>query len=126
LTPFEPLFRNPHETQEMKRQLETRKLVKRTKGLLQAPQVRSCPPRPIRYHSGLTPFDPLFRNPHLATIAGNFWRRPLDEKRFLKTEETQEMKRQLETRKLVERAMGLLQALQVGSIRRAPFATIVV
>ena len=24
----------------------------------------------------MRPFDPLFRNPHLATIAGNFWRRP--------------------------------------------------
>jgi predicted alpha/beta-fold hydrolase len=24
----------------------------------------------------LTPFNPLFRNPHLATIAGNFWKRP--------------------------------------------------
>jgi predicted alpha/beta-fold hydrolase len=30
----------------------------------------------------LTPFDPLFRNPHLATIAGNFWRRPLVEQRW--------------------------------------------
>jgi len=24
----------------------------------------------------LRPFDPFFRNPHLATIAGNFWTRP--------------------------------------------------
>ncbi|HEY7337039.1 MAG TPA: alpha/beta fold hydrolase [Bryobacteraceae bacterium] len=24
----------------------------------------------------MRPFEPLFRNPHLATIAGNFWRRP--------------------------------------------------
>lgn len=30
----------------------------------------------------MRPFDPLFRNPHLATLAGNFWRRQLDERRF--------------------------------------------
>ncbi len=30
----------------------------------------------------MTPFVPLFRNPHLATIAGNYWRRQLDEQRF--------------------------------------------
>jgi len=30
----------------------------------------------------LRPFQPLFRNPHLATLAGNFWPRPLDEARF--------------------------------------------
>jgi predicted alpha/beta-fold hydrolase len=30
----------------------------------------------------LLPFDPLFRNPHLATIAGNFWSRPELEKRW--------------------------------------------
>ena len=30
----------------------------------------------------MQPFVPLFRNPHLATIAGNFWRRTLDERRF--------------------------------------------
>jgi len=30
----------------------------------------------------LRPFVPLFRNPHLATIAGNYWRRRLDEYRF--------------------------------------------
>jgi uncharacterized protein len=30
----------------------------------------------------LTPFVPFFRNPHLLTIAGNYWRRQLDEKRF--------------------------------------------
>ena len=30
----------------------------------------------------LQPFTPLFRNPHLATIAGNFWPRKLDERRF--------------------------------------------
>jgi len=30
----------------------------------------------------LRPFDPLFRNPHLLTIAGNFWRRELDTERF--------------------------------------------
>ncbi len=27
-------------------------------------------------------FVPLFRNPHVATIAANYWRRPLDERRF--------------------------------------------
>jgi predicted alpha/beta-fold hydrolase len=27
-------------------------------------------------------FEPLFRNPHLATLAGNFWRRRMDEARF--------------------------------------------
>ena len=27
-------------------------------------------------------FEPLFRNPHLATIAGNFWPRSIDETRF--------------------------------------------
>jgi len=30
----------------------------------------------------LRPFVPLFRNPHLLTIAGNYWRRQLDEHRF--------------------------------------------
>ena len=30
----------------------------------------------------MRPFVPLFRNPHLATIAGNFWNRELDELRF--------------------------------------------
>ena len=34
----------------------------------------------------MQPFVPLFRNPHLATIAGNFWRRTLDEQRFPVTE----------------------------------------
>lgn len=31
------------------------------------------------YTGDLNPFQPLFRNPHIATIAGNFWRRNLDE-----------------------------------------------
>jgi uncharacterized protein len=30
----------------------------------------------------LRPFVPFFRNPHLLTIAGNYWRRELDERRF--------------------------------------------
>ena len=30
----------------------------------------------------MQPFVPLFRNAHLATIAGNYWRRELDEHRF--------------------------------------------
>jgi predicted alpha/beta-fold hydrolase len=30
----------------------------------------------------LRPFDPLFRNPHLATLAGNFWQRPASELRW--------------------------------------------
>jgi uncharacterized protein len=30
----------------------------------------------------LGPFVPFFRNPHLLTIAGNYWRRELDEQRF--------------------------------------------
>jgi uncharacterized protein len=30
----------------------------------------------------LRPFVPFFRNPHLLTIAGNYWRRDLDERRF--------------------------------------------
>jgi predicted alpha/beta-fold hydrolase len=30
----------------------------------------------------LRPFLPFFRNPHLLTIAGNFWRRAIDESRF--------------------------------------------
>ena len=30
----------------------------------------------------MRPFSPIFRNPHLLTIAGNFWRRPLDERRY--------------------------------------------
>jgi predicted alpha/beta-fold hydrolase len=30
------------------------------------------------------PFVPLFKNPHLATIAGNFWRRPVSEARWPK------------------------------------------
>jgi hypothetical protein len=39
----------------------------------------------------MTPFDPLFRNPHLQTIAGHFWKRPSDggvpiERRLYRTE----------------------------------------
>jgi predicted alpha/beta-fold hydrolase len=30
----------------------------------------------------LRPFVPFFRNPHLLTIAGNYWRRDLDKQRF--------------------------------------------
>ncbi|HEY6390061.1 MAG TPA: alpha/beta fold hydrolase [Bryobacteraceae bacterium] len=30
----------------------------------------------------MTPFTPFFRNPHLLTIAGNYWQRRLDENRF--------------------------------------------
>lgn len=30
----------------------------------------------------MRPFEPLFRNPHVATIAGNFWTRRLDQQRF--------------------------------------------
>jgi predicted alpha/beta-fold hydrolase len=30
----------------------------------------------------LSPFRPFFRNPHLSTLAGNFWPRRLDEARF--------------------------------------------
>jgi hypothetical protein len=30
----------------------------------------------------LRPFTPYFRNPHLLTLAGNFWKRPIDESRF--------------------------------------------
>ena len=30
----------------------------------------------------MQPFVPFFRNPHLLTLAGNFWRRQLDEQRF--------------------------------------------
>src|ERR1035438_7881342 len=30
----------------------------------------------------MEPFDPLFRNPHLQTIAGHYWRRPSDFARF--------------------------------------------
>ncbi len=30
----------------------------------------------------MRPFVPLFRNPHLLTIAGNFWPRSIDEQRF--------------------------------------------
>ncbi len=30
----------------------------------------------------MPPFIPFFRNPHLLTIAGNYWQRQLDEKRF--------------------------------------------
>ncbi len=30
----------------------------------------------------MRPFVPFFRNPHLLTIAGNYWRRELDTERF--------------------------------------------
>jgi uncharacterized protein len=30
----------------------------------------------------LRPFDPFFTNPHLSTIAGNFWKRPVSEVRW--------------------------------------------
>ena len=33
----------------------------------------------------MEPFVPLFRNPHLLTIAGNYWPRGLDERRFAVT-----------------------------------------
>lgn len=40
--------------------------------------------KPIQ--SSLQPaFQPLFRNPHLLTIAGNFWPRKIDERRFPST-----------------------------------------
>src|SRR5271170_1725537 len=36
-----------------------------------------------RFYNGLLrPFVPFFRNPHLLTIAGNYWRRKLDTQRF--------------------------------------------
>jgi len=40
----------------------------------------------------MEPFDPLFRNPHLQTIAGHYWKRPIQadrypvERRFYRTE----------------------------------------
>ena len=40
----------------------------------------------------MLPFDPLFRNPHVQTIAGHFWKRPRTlpqypmERRFIRTE----------------------------------------
>jgi uncharacterized protein len=34
------------------------------------------------YNDVLRPFVPYFRNPHLATIAGNYWRRDAGEQRF--------------------------------------------
>lgn len=34
------------------------------------------------YNDVLRPFIPFFRNPHLATIAGNYWRRDAGEQRF--------------------------------------------
>lgn len=38
---------------------------------------------PRRYTGGLAPdFQPIFRNPHLLTIAGNFWTRKIDNVRF--------------------------------------------
>ncbi len=30
----------------------------------------------------MIPFDPFFRNPHLSTLAGNLWKRAIDETRF--------------------------------------------
>lgn len=30
----------------------------------------------------MSPFAPFFRNAHLSTLAGNFWRRSIDEARF--------------------------------------------
>src|ERR1051326_549287 len=40
--------------------------------------------------AAIVPFDPLFRNPHLQTIAGHYWRRPdarcPKESRFYRTE----------------------------------------
>jgi hypothetical protein len=30
----------------------------------------------------LSPFSPIFRNPHILTVAGNYWRRAIDETRF--------------------------------------------
>ena len=37
---------------------------------------------PPIYNRALRPFAPYFRNAHLTTLAGNFWRRALDEARF--------------------------------------------
>ena len=30
----------------------------------------------------MRPFDPLFTNPHLQTLAGHYWPRPFDARRF--------------------------------------------
>lgn len=38
--------------------------------------------QPCGYNNGLEPFDPLVSNPHLLTIAGNYWPRNLDTVRF--------------------------------------------
>ena len=42
---------------------------------LQKARAASCALVPL-YNLGLRPFEPLFRNAHLATIAGNYWPRP--------------------------------------------------
>lgn len=36
----------------------------------------------MRENEALRPFVPLFKNPHLATLAGNFWRRPNGDARW--------------------------------------------
>jgi hypothetical protein len=36
-------------------------------------------PQAANYNRKLRPFEPLFTNPHLATMAGNFWKRPVSE-----------------------------------------------
>jgi len=36
----------------------------------------------LGYPKKLTHFEPFLRNPHLSTLAGNFWKRAIDESRF--------------------------------------------
>lgn len=43
---------------------------------------RSNARRRCFYNGVLRPFVPYFRNPHLATLAGNYWRRDAGEQRF--------------------------------------------
>ena len=50
-------------------------LVLREEGVLQAP------PNDLKYSLAI-PFHPLFRNAHLSTIAGNFWKRPDTERQY--------------------------------------------
>jgi hypothetical protein len=37
---------------------------------------------PARYNNGLPPYRPLFSNPHVLTVLGNFWPRRLDMRRY--------------------------------------------
>jgi predicted alpha/beta-fold hydrolase len=50
--------------------------------VLSAKRLAGTAPHVSPYNWSLRPFEPFFRNAHLATLAGNYWRRPKSEVRW--------------------------------------------